>query len=418
MQGPTMQPANPLASQQGPMLPGQVPVQSQLRSGPEFSQAQHHQHAPMLRQQSAGANGTPQQQSGPTAATGQPDRHFNAYPNPNAAPNVPGGVNGNPVPQNPPSAPGQPPQVGPYPPQPYQPHTQQHPQAQHQNQPNPYPPPMLPPSFPPQPPQQSQANPQPQTPRIQPGGPQTPGPGSQHVASTPQQAPTDTPRTHPQQPTNFPFQSQQLAGANPNGVPNPPMNYTPSLQQQRPFDGQTNPTPGPAMRPGTSMLPPQQPVRVNTHMGMNPRFHPTTLQPFGMGLPQPQQPGAIGPVGYNGPNGPWAQAEFFRQALQVLFITETGAPMPHSLNNFMASHPHQQQHPNTQAPPQPQSAPQSQTPVPVPVSISGPSPIPSPKSTIILHTTSQWICPKSGANSCAAATSSERSEIRNLYPCA
>jgi len=360
MQGPTMQPANPLASQQGPVPPGQVPMQSQMRAGPEFSQ--HQQHAPMLRQQSAtGTNGTPQQQPGPTTATGQPDRPLNAYPNPNAAPNVPGGVNGNPVTSNPPSAPGQPHQVGPYPPQPYQPHTQQHPQAQHQNQPNPYPPPMLPPSFAPQPPQQSQANPRPQTPRIQPGGPQTPGPGSQHIASTPQQAPPDTPRTHPQQPPNFPFQSQQLAGANPNGVPNPPMNppFTPSLQQQqqqRPFDGQTNPTPGPAMRPGTSMLPPQQTMRVNAHMGMNPRFHPPALQPFGMGIPQPQQPGAIGPVGYNGPMGtggvlPGAAGSIHHG---------TGAPMPHSLNNFMASHPHQQQHPNTQAPPQPHSAPQSQ----------------------------------------------------------
>jgi hypothetical protein len=372
-QGPSM-PPNPLASQQGPMLPGQAPVQSQMRAAHEYSQAQQQQHVPMSRQQSAtGPNGAPQPQPGPTLVNGQPGRTLNVYQNPNIPSGVPDGVNGNPALPNVPPGPNQPLQVAPYPPQPYQPQAQQHPQAQNQNQPNPYPPSMLPPSFPPQPPQQPQTNPQPQTPRMLPSGPQTPGPGSQHVPSTPQQAPSDTPRTHPQQPSNFPFPSQQLAGANPNGGPNTPMNppFTPSLQQQqqqRPFDGSTNNTPGPIMRPGTSMLPPQQPARVHVPVGMNSRFNPPTPQQhFGVGPPQPQQPGALGPVGYNGAMG---TGGILPSGAAGAIHHGTGTPMPHSLKNFAAPQPqHQHQHQQPQAPPQPlppqplpqpQSQPQSQ----------------------------------------------------------
>lgn len=348
-QGPTMQPQNPLASQ-----PGQAPVQSQMRAAHEYSQAQQQQHTSMSRQPSAtGPNGAPQPQPGPTV-NGQPGRPLNVYQNPN----IPsGGVNGNPAIPNAPPGHGQSPQVTPYPPQPYQPQAQQHPHphphTQNPNQPNPYPPSMLPPSFPPQPSQQQQPNPQPQTPRIPPSGSQTPGPSS-HVAPTPQQVPSDTPRTHPQQPPNFPFPSQQLAGANLNGGSNTPMNppFTPSLQQQqRPFDGPTNNTPG---RPGMSMLPPPQSARVNAPVGMmNSRFNaPASQQSFGVGPPQSQQPGALGPASYNGAMG---TGGILPSGAAGAIHHGTGTPMPHSLSNFAASQPQQQgQYPQSQIPPQPQ----------------------------------------------------------------
>ena len=381
MQGPTVQSANPLASQQGPMHPSQAPVQSQIRAAQEYSQTQLQQHASMLRQQSAtGANGAPQQQAGPTAMTGQPDRVPNAYQNPNVVSGVPGGVNGNTAVPSPPSGPGQPPQAGPYPPQPYQAHTQQHhPQAraQNQNQPNPYPS-MLPPSFP-QPPQRPQTNPPPQTPRMQPGGPQTPGPSSQHLASTPQQAPLDNPRTHPQQPPNFSFPSQQFAG--PNGAPNTPMNHPftlssqqqqqqlQQLQQQRSFDGATN-TP---VRPGTSMLPPQQPARTNAPVGlMNPRFNPPQQQQFG-GPPQPQQHGALGPGGYSGAMGTGGIPP---SGAGVAIHHGTGVPTPHPLNSFMSSQSQQQQQLPPQPAPQSQPVPQSQS-----HSVSQPQSQPQPQSS-------------------------------------